>query len=604
MSKRLILFSLLIYCVALLPILFIGYSSYLTAYGNITKETKERRQSLAYLSGVVLKERFDRIIDLGNSLATRVAFRKFIEEDNWDEAIKILESVPSDFPYLDSVSLFDPSGTAKAITPLTEERKAFLGKSFAERDYYKGVSKDWKPYISEVFKRTPVPRYNIVTIAVPIKTDEKVIGILILSIKLDTILSWSQALEVGEGGFVYFVDRSGHVAGHPEHDSSDEVVDFSSVPVVQKVLKGESGVEVTFNPIDNEERLTAYAKVPDYDWGVLVQQPTDSAFAQREAIVANIIRTYVSLFILNFVLASILAFFFRKGLSEEHTKGEALGEKRYKAVIENSWDVVVLLDQKGKINYVSPSIKNRLGYEPSEWIGKSGTDFVHPEDLERVGKDLGEILTKPGLSKTSVGRLRHKDGTYRWMESFAVNLFESPEVHALVANFHDITDKKQKEDELKRNEAQMRSIFETAGDVIFLLTVESEGKYRFKSVNNAFFDTTGIKPEMVVGKTVQEIIPESSLTMVLGKYKEAIETKKIVRWEETSQYPKGRLTGAVSVAPVFDNTGKCLFLVGSVHDITQIRARTEELEKLNKIMVGRELRMSEMKEKLNTMGNS
>ena len=68
--------------------------------------------------------------------------------------------------------------------------------------------------------------------------------------------------------------------------------------------------------------------------------------------------------------------------------------------------------------------------------------------------------------------------------------------------------------------------------------------------------------------------------MVLGKYRQAIEENSTVRWEETSDYPAGRLTGEVSVAPVVDDKGVCTHLVGSVHDITE-RKRTDEQLRLS-----------------------
>src|SRR5262249_4649264 len=94
-------------------------------------------------------------------------------------------------------------------------------------------------------------------------------------------------------------------------------------------------------------------------------------------------------------------------------------------------------------------------------------------------------------------------------------------------------------------------------------------QFRFVSVNAAFLKVTGLSPEAVVGKTVNEVIPEPSLTMVLGNYRKAVEENTVVVWEETSDYPTGRLTGKVSVAPVCDKNGKCTNLVGSVHDITE-----------------------------------
>jgi PAS domain S-box-containing protein len=127
---------------------------------------------------------------------------------------------------------------------------------------------------------------------------------------------------------------------------------------------------------------------------------------------------------------------------------------------------------------------------------------------------------------------------------------------------------------LRESEQEQVSIYHAVRDVIFHLAVEPEGRFRFVSVNTAFLRVTGLSREMVVGKTVNEVIPEPSLTMVLGKYRRAIEEHTTVLWEETSDYPTGRLTGEVSVVPVLDRQGVCTHLIGSVHDITE-RKRAE-----------------------------
>jgi len=130
---------------------------------------------------------------------------------------------------------------------------------------------------------------------------------------------------------------------------------------------------------------------------------------------------------------------------------------------------------------------------------------------------------------------------------------------------------------LRESQRRLVSIYNTVEDVIFHLAVEPEGQFRIISVNAAFLKVTGLSQEEVVGKTVNEVIPEPPLTMVLGKYRQSIEGKTTIRWEETSDYPAGRLTGEVSVAPVFDDKGTCTHLVGSVHDITE-KKRAQEIE--------------------------
>jgi len=135
--------------------------------------------------------------------------------------------------------------------------------------------------------------------------------------------------------------------------------------------------------------------------------------------------------------------------------------------------------------------------------------------------------------------------------------------------------------ELRSSEKRLSSIYDTTGDIIFVLEIEKNERYKFSSVNKSFQNATGIPYEAVVGKYVHEIIPEPSLGIALEKYKEAIAEKTIMRWEETSQYPTGLLTGEVSIAPVFDEAGNCIRLIGAVHDITKRKKAEEEINRLN-----------------------
>jgi PAS domain S-box-containing protein len=139
----------------------------------------------------------------------------------------------------------------------------------------------------------------------------------------------------------------------------------------------------------------------------------------------------------------------------------------------------------------------------------------------------------------------------------------------------EILEHKKSEASLLEREQQLSSIYSTVGDVIFHLEVEGEDRYRFISVNQAFSKVTGIQETMIIGKMVDEIIPEPSLSLVLGKYRQAIKENSVLRWEEVSEYPTGQLIGDVSIAPVVDNKGKCTHLVGTVHDITE-RVRANE----------------------------
>jgi two-component system, cell cycle sensor histidine kinase and response regulator CckA len=139
------------------------------------------------------------------------------------------------------------------------------------------------------------------------------------------------------------------------------------------------------------------------------------------------------------------------------------------------------------------------------------------------------------------------------------------------------TERKQAKPVSLESDRELVSIYSTVRDVIFQLAVEPGDQFRFVSVNSAFLKITGLSPESVIGRTVKEVIPEPSLAMVLERYRQAIAERAIVSWEETSDYPTGRLTGEVSIAPIFDGNGVCTHLVGSVHDITTQKHLAERL---------------------------
>lgn len=121
-------------------------------------------------------------------------------------------------------------------------------------------------------------------------------------------------------------------------------------------------------------------------------------------------------------------------------------------------------------------------------------------------------------------------------------------------------------------------LFEHVADVIFFLEVLDGDRYRFSAVNERFTATTGLAVSAVVGKEVDEIIPPASLDLVKSRYREAIVTGKVVRWQEVSAYPTGTKTGEVTVTPVIDADGACRLLMGVVHDITEHVHNRHQLE--------------------------
>jgi PAS domain S-box-containing protein len=250
-------------------------------------------------------------------------------------------------------------------------------------------------------------------------------------------------------------------------------------------------------------------------------------------------------------------------------------EERYRNVVEDQTEFISRFLPDGTHVFVNEAYCRYFGLKRDEILGHRFRPKIPAEDRERV-RQFFESLTPDHPVDHIEHRIIMPDGTIRWQRWSDRGIFDpSGTITEYQSVGRDITDRKQEEQALHENEQRLSSIYNTVGDVIFQLAVEPHEQFRFTSVNSAFSRTTGLTPGQVIGRKVDEIIPEPSLSMVLEKYRQAIEEKVVLRWEETSNYPSGQVTGEVSIAPIFNSAGNCTHLIGSVHDITE-RKRIEE----------------------------
>ena len=122
-------------------------------------------------------------------------------------------------------------------------------------------------------------------------------------------------------------------------------------------------------------------------------------------------------------------------------------EQWFRALIEQSSDAIALFIADGTILYASPSTARVTGRTAQELVGMNGFAYVHPDELEYTRQRLNDLLGHPGEVITVEYRLRHKDGSWRWMEGTATNLLHDLVIGAIVVNFRDITERKQIEEE-------------------------------------------------------------------------------------------------------------------------------------------------------------
>jgi PAS domain S-box-containing protein len=148
-------------------------------------------------------------------------------------------------------------------------------------------------------------------------------------------------------------------------------------------------------------------------------------------------------------------------------------ENRLRQITENMQDMLLLTDTNFVCTYASASHKWILGYEPSEMIGRSVYDFVHPDDLAKAMSAAEKAFQDNSGGKMEV-RVRRADGSYILSEGIGKILTdEKGEVTGAVFSSRDITERRKIEQTLRESEGKYRKLFEEAMDAIFIADADT-----------------------------------------------------------------------------------------------------------------------------------
>lgn len=291
----------------------------------------------------------------------------------------------------------------------------------------------------------------------------------------------------------------------------------------------------------------------------------------------------------------------------EKQEKDILNKEEYKKIVENTSDLITLTSFS--INpvyfYLSPSHKKILGYSPSELIGKPSLELLHPDDKKKLFPLLKQYISAKAkklvsgrelkVSEKIEYRFKDKSGNWHNLES-TVNFLGNK----LLFVSRDITERKRAE----RDADKLTAIIKYSSELVNLATLE--GKMMF--LNEAGSKMLGIDPKNVERHKILEVIPESYMGVVKDKLLPNIMNGG--SWEGDLAYRNiktGELTDVhvMAFAILDPNTNKPLHLANVSKDITErkrveeeIKKRNIELEKANRLMIGRELKMMELKKRI------
>lgn len=172
-------------------------------------------------------------------------------------------------------------------------------------------------------------------------------------------------------------------------------------------------------------------------------------------------------------------------------------ERRLQGMLVKAWGIISLLDMDSTCRYISDSVTGILGYAPEELLDRRMLLLVHPDDVANVKQKYRKMLADPGSSYEEAYRLRHKDGSWVWMETVATNLLEDRDVGSVVLHSRDITEKKKAEEDLHLARSRAQVYLDTVETMIIVL--DREG--RILTINAKACQVLGYEEHELLGQS-------------------------------------------------------------------------------------------------------
>jgi PAS domain S-box-containing protein len=261
-------------------------------------------------------------------------------------------------------------------------------------------------------------------------------------------------------------------------------------------------------------------------------------------------------------------------------------EAQLRLLTNNMADVICRANKDSKYIYVSPSVRQVYGFKPSDLLGKSMFEFIHPDDISSVMYCMESSMEKC-KSQNVEYRFQTAGGKYKWVETSGTPIFnEKNEIDGFVCTSRDIDDRKKAEEALIESEEKYRSLIEGANDPISL--IDLSGNYIMSNTAGAV--AMGLNPEEMGGKNVRDLFPKNADKM-LEVIHQVVTTGQgvdvdmplddtgILIWYSTSIQPLKRADGTIRGVQVI------------ARDITHIK---DTEQKLKKALDDKEMLMKEI----------
>ena len=271
-----------------------------------------------------------------------------------------------------------------------------------------------------------------------------------------------------------------------------------------------------------DRKLTEILKIFNAETGIIVENPVDKVLNSGEIVgIGNhtkLISKNGEEYQISDSAAPIInsnneisgvVLVFRDVTDEYRMRAELVKKEKYfRALIENSTDVLSVIDAKGNYLFVSSSFEKVLGYKLEELNGKNSFEFVYPEDRKKIQLQLEIGIRNDSYIDEINFRALHKNGSIIYLEGTAKNMLNSPIVKGIILNYRDVTERENSIKILQKSENKYRLLAENISDVIWVYNFT---KKKFTYISPSVLQFRGYTVEEAMAFSfIQSLTQESS----------------------------------------------------------------------------------------------
>jgi len=269
------------------------------------------------------------------------------------------------------------------------------------------------------------------------------------------------------------------------------------------------------------------------------------------------------------------------GLSLDITERHR-AEQYFRSLVQNSSDIISIVEADGTIRYESPSIHRILGYSQDELIGKNSFEYFHLDDLPRMRSGMEELLHRPGQAYSSEFRFRHADGSWIPLWGVATNLLHDPNVRGIVVNSRSVTEQKISEKARIEAEARYRTLVEQLAAVTYIARLGLEGEWLY--VSPQIWTMLGYTPEEWLADPtmwLRRIHPDDRA--LVASAEDAAIAGRAFRAQYRLLHREGRVVWVDDTASVMRDADGNSLLHGVLLDVTESKSLETELHQAQKM---------------------